>query len=303
MPSETLAPGGSARESGLTVSWAINGRSHYQCCINLSRALTIAFGIKPGDRVAVHHSPETNTACLRRCGIGEGYAPQWKTTSPGRACATIRLHLPHIAGERRPAQPCAHRIEDGLLVVQLPAWAQRPSTRNAAPTPVAERTTLPEFATRALLGMLQPMAEARQPDAIIGGANNPYLKRWHLTPRGAGPAVYLHQFLRSDDDRALHDHPWSSVSIILAGRYVEHLPDGIRALRSPGHVIERDASSAHRVQLLPNPDTGGEHPCWTLFLVGDRVRDWGFHCPHAWIPWQQFTAGVNGELVGKGCDQ
>lgn len=161
---------------------------------------------------------------------------------------------------------------------------------------------LPPFAVAALFGFLQPLAK-RQPDATIGGPENPYLRRWHLTPRGDGPAVYLHQFLRSDDDRALHDHPWPSVSVVLDGSYVEHLGRGASRLREPGHVTEREATSAHRVELLTNHTTNALMPCWTLFLVGDRIREWGFLCPQGWVNWRDFTAGPNGELVGKGCDQ
>jgi hypothetical protein len=33
------------------------------------------------------------------------------------------------------------------------------------------------------------------------------------------------------------------------------------------------------------------------------VREWGFHCPRRWVHWRQFTAGPNGETVGKGCGE
>jgi hypothetical protein len=36
--------------------------------------------------------------------------------------------------------------------------------------------------------------------------------------------VKLHHILRSDDDRDLHDHPWSFLSIVLKGGYWEHTP-------------------------------------------------------------------------------
>ena len=48
----------------------------------------------------------------------------------------------------------------------------------------------------------------RPADFVIGGAERPYLRRWWVIPRNRLFNVYLHQFLRSDDDRALHDHPW-----------------------------------------------------------------------------------------------
>ena len=58
-------------------------------------------------------------------------------------------------------------------------------------------------------------AAKRPPNAIIGGPENPYLLRWWLIPRNRWFNVYLHQFKRSDDDRALHDHPWINASIVL----------------------------------------------------------------------------------------
>lgn len=139
----------------------------------------------------------------------------------------------------------------------------------------------------------------------IGGEESPYLRRWFITPRGDGPACYLHQFLRDDDDRALHDHPWPTCGIILSGGYLEHTPDGVTERRI-GDVIPRSPEHRHRVELHSAGD-GAKHEAWTLFLVGERVRDWGFWCPGAdgggtrFVPWRDFTAGENGERIGKGC--
>jgi hypothetical protein len=159
---------------------------------------------------------------------------------------------------------------------------------------------LPHFAIMALRRLFLPMAEERAPDVIIGGAENPYLKRWHLTPRGDHEAVYLHHFLRSDDDRALHDHPWPSLGVILEGSYLEHVPGNV-ILRAEGDLVRRAPEDAHRVELLRDRN-GREEPVWTLFLVGQRVRDWGFHCPKGWVHWRDFTSGEHGELVGRGCE-
>lgn len=163
----------------------------------------------------------------------------------------------------------------------------------------------------------------REPDFIIGGRAHPYLLRWYLTPwrrwhrearekptawrRIKGwlgfvlPSVYLHCFLRSDDDRALHDHPWFWCSILLQGRYIEH------TIRAGGvHVRqERVAPSlklsspwrAHRVEL-------NDGMCWTLFLIGPRMREWFFHCPEAGkVHWQAFTAADDPGSIGRGCGE
>lgn len=48
----------------------------------------------------------------------------------------------------------------------------------------------------------------RDPDFCIGGSENPYIRRWWLTERIPEKwRVYLHNILRDDDDRALHERP------------------------------------------------------------------------------------------------
>lgn len=147
-------------------------------------------------------------------------------------------------------------------------------------------------------------ATHRSPDFIIGGHENPYLLRWWLTPRNRVFNVYLHKFRRSDDDRALHDHPWLWCSILLRGSYVEwskpHAGDALRAhveRFSAGSVRVHRARYAHRLVI----DLDAE--CWTLFITGPRTREWGFHCPNGWVPWFKFTDPSDSGAVGKGCAQ
>ena len=149
-----------------------------------------------------------------------------------------------------------------------------------------------------LLGrLLRRTAWVRPPDFVIGTPTSPYLRRWWLIPRNRWFNLYVHEFLRSDDDRALHDHPWASVSLILSGHYVEHLPGGWK-FRSRGAVVARGARVPHRVELLHD-----HVPVWTLFVTGPRVRDWGFHCPGGWRRWQDFVAATEqGNTTGPGCD-
>lgn len=141
----------------------------------------------------------------------------------------------------------------------------------------------------------------RAPDFVIGGWERPYLRRWWLIPRNRLFNVYLHQFLRSDDDRALHDHPWSNVSVLLRGAYTEHTiaAGGVhrREVLAAGAVRVRPFGQfAHRIELH-------DGPCWTLFITGPRYREWGFHCPDAgWIHWHRFTASDDPGAVGRGCD-
>lgn len=141
----------------------------------------------------------------------------------------------------------------------------------------------------------------RVPDFVIGGADRPYLRRWFVIPRNRLFNIYLHQFLRSDDDRALHDHPWANLSILLRGEYIEHTiaAGGIerRALLLAGeHRLRWTGRIAHRIELISGP-------CWTLFITGPRYRAWGFHCARqGWVHWERFTATDDKGAIGKGCD-
>lgn len=150
---------------------------------------------------------------------------------------------------------------------------------------------------------------------VIGGAERPYLRRWFVIPRNPLFNVYLHQFLRSDDDRALHDHPWLfNASLLLRGAYNEHTIKaggiGVRQLREAGQFKFRWGPSPHRVELLSLADYLSSQPsstdipmtCWTLFITGPRVRQWGFHCERGWVHWKLFTAPTDTGAVGKGCD-
>jgi hypothetical protein len=83
---------------------------------------------------------------------------------------------------------------------------------------------LPRLLLRPLLRFAEKVMASRDPDFIIGGQANPYLLRWWIIPRNRFFNIYLHRFLRSDDDRALHDHSWCNVSILLDGAYYEYMP-------------------------------------------------------------------------------
>lgn len=169
-----------------------------------------------------------------------------------------------------------------------------------------------------LIKLLQRLAtriSRRPPDFVIGGEARPYLLRWYVIPRNPVFNVYLHCFKRSDDDRALHDHPWANCSILLHGSYTEHTiaAGGVHrreVLRAGAVRLRCTGRIAHRVELHDDViDMGGEappviapQPCWTLFITGPRYREWGFHCERGWIHWQRFTAADDPGAIGKGCE-
>jgi hypothetical protein len=138
----------------------------------------------------------------------------------------------------------------------------------------------------------------RPPDFIIGPKDDPYLRRWFLVPRNSVCNIYLHEIRHDDDDRALHDHPWDFDSVILKGSYIEHsvlAKEPWQNIYRKGMVNSKRAESAHRIQVL-------DGPVLTLVVTGPRRRDWGFHCPNGWRPWQEFCDDRDSGLVGKGCE-
>jgi hypothetical protein len=136
----------------------------------------------------------------------------------------------------------------------------------------------------------------RSPDMTTGPPDNLYLRRWYLIPHNRWYNLYLHQFLRSDDDRALHDHPWWNVSVVLRGAYVEVTHYGRRTIW-PFRPVCRLAAAAHRVELI------ARRPVWSLFITGPKQREWGFHCPNGWRHWTQYVAvRPGGNALGRGCE-
>lgn len=168
------------------------------------------------------------------------------------------------------------------------------------------------FVTWLYTRLCERVVLARSPDFIVGqdAPGGAYLRRWWLIPRNKVLNVYLHHFLRDDDDRALHDHPWIWCSLLLRGSYIEHtiLAGGVhrRQVRTAGSIKLSLPRRAHRIELISDWQNGQRRtqgaPCWTLFITGPRVREWGFLCPNGWVPWQKFTAAGKPGEIGAGCE-
>jgi hypothetical protein len=199
-----------------------------------------------------------------------------------------------------------------------------------------------------LLRRAEAIMATRPPDFEIGPEGDRYLLRWYLTPwsdfdrnvkpRNAWerlkrklPNVYAHRFRHDDEDRALHDHPFDSCSIILKGGYYEVIPrpnidadpliarpndfwrgnvaDVAKVFRPEGSVTFRRAESPHRVVLLRRysersvPRSEPEMvEAVTLSITGFRRREWFFHCAKGLVPWQVFTDKRDRGAVGRGCE-
>jgi hypothetical protein len=121
-------------------------------------------------------------------------------------------------------------------------------------------------------------------EEIFNSDGRLYLRRWFIIKSNRFN-IYLHNFHSSDEDRALHDHPWWSIGMILKGQYLEHMPqnhtmwvyqknrDEKVVVRHKFEPVYRAPHHIHRIELIDNK------PVWTLFITGPKRRKWGFWCP------------------------
>ena len=114
--------------------------------------------------------------------------------------------------------------------------------------------------------------------------NEPYLERYYLFLKDRKSFAFnvtLHRILKSDLDD-LHDHPWPWVTVILQGGYWEYTRAGKPKWKGAGCVTVRSSRSLHRLELRKN-QFGDEIPCWTLFCMGPKQKDWGFLKNGKWV--------------------
>ena len=115
----------------------------------------------------------------------------------------------------------------------------------------------------------------------------PYLDRYYvfLKDRNRFPFnITLHKVMVSDEP-VLHDHPWGYATLILKGGYWEHIPlrdentggvtGSTKVWRGPGHFRIRSADDLHWLELEKD-EAGNEIPCWSLFFMGKKKKEWGF---------------------------
>jgi len=108
-----------------------------------------------------------------------------------------------------------------------------------------------------------------------------YLHRWHLIPKNKYFNIFLHRVLKSDDVRAVHDHPWWSLSFLIKGTLDERYrcpacgKNTLKRTAPRFWPVFRKASFAHRLVLVSDE-------AWTIFITGRRRHDWGFWCGDRW---------------------
>lgn len=99
--------------------------------------------------------------------------------------------------------------------------------------------------------------------------------------------IYVHQILKSDEDKHFHDHPWHFASLLLKGAYRE------RSSYSPrwssvitfdyyaGQIVRHLAHDAHSLTLLTSS-------VWTLVFTFGKKRVWGYQTDNGWIDFKTY---------------
>jgi len=111
------------------------------------------------------------------------------------------------------------------------------------------------------------------------------LHRWRFRLWSKGPGIMIHRHNDPDPGRALHDHPWWFISLILRGGYEEEHADirlahlgGIPRQWRRGSIHMMRLGKAHRITRLLRA------PTWTLIIHGSVKRKWGFYPLEGFVP-------------------
>jgi hypothetical protein len=172
----------------------------------------------------------------------------------------------------------------GRIVVMMRSILEWLTCRLQPPRVILDREGVSPYLSRWYLLGRPYMLDGSSPIDFFG---NP--KSDAIFPKGVG--LYIHRFHRSDQDVALHNHPWCwARSLILAGGYVEErrVDDRVeKHVRMPGDVVRIDADDFHRVDLI-------ESDSWSLFLAGPKISNWGFwdRRTQEFLPWREFIQRV-----------
>lgn len=114
-----------------------------------------------------------------------------------------------------------------------------------------------------------------------------YMRRWLVGPKW-GPGLRLHHIARGDATPEMHDHPFSFLSFVLWGGYVEHRPDRQPRTVRPWSFVFHRAEDLHRLEL--------DRTAWTFVIRGPIRRTWGFMTAEGWVPWREFVQARDAEL-------
>lgn len=129
---------------------------------------------------------------------------------------------------------------------------------------------------------------------------------WEIEPlvwlfQKLGVCIRLHCIHAPDLDREMHDHPWTFLSVVLRGWYIEDRPlsperadfpeIGVATLRKVGSYALRRFYHRHKI-ISVSP--GG---VWTLFVTFRKRQAWGFYTEQGKVWWWKFENVHNNRPV------
>lgn len=159
-------------------------------------------------------------------------------------------------------------------------------TAETDPRVIMSRSGESPYLTRWYLLGLQRTPDPERAGQLLDDAPEP-TTWWERLGARSPVNVFLHRFHRSDEDVALHNHPWAwGLAFVLVGGYVEERRVGDRVLRrkvKPWRFNLVTAETFHRVDLL-------EEDAWTLFIAGPKRATWYFWDREKLrrAPWREF---------------
>ncbi len=135
--------------------------------------------------------------------------------------------------------------------------------------------------------------------AEIKEGNVVYMRRWYLLVFPKLFSIRVHHIMQPDLDRWPHDHPWSFISIIIRGGYIEEwcrrdefnlFGDkwGTRRCSRRRFLNLKRKTDLHKITEFIRP--GG---AWTLIITGPEGREWGFMTNEGWVSRVAFGFGAS----------
>lgn len=99
--------------------------------------------------------------------------------------------------------------------------------------------------------------------------------------------IYVHQILKADEDAHEHDHPWSFLSLILKGGYIEQSEGKLKTrtnLKNP--VAFSDRYRPHKLHTILRPT-------WTLVFGLGKRGEWGYDLNPGWADHKTYRTMKN----------
>lgn len=154
---------------------------------------------------------------------------------------------------------------------------------------------------RALRDALERLVETE----VIGQEECPMMLRWEFLDWGFVKAM-VHYFPPEVSDRDPHDHPRPFITLVLRGNYrdeswvvcnpkarPEDTKIGVRRTERlfAGAFRYRPARYLHIVET-------DERGCWTIVVMGPKVREWGFVrlVSGSWWQWGRYVQKFGGVI-------